>query len=135
MASNRTITISMIAVICAVLAVPSGAHALPKGTKWQNCTTQDLNTTFGASCMHQADQDVMKGNSYMHMLFCGGGTTLCCTVDQSGQVINCRRPAGVSAAIQPSTQSGTISRGVEDAESEELTTVPDWVKDAAKKGQ
>lgn len=135
MTSSQMITISVVAVICAVLALPSGAHALPKGTKWQNCTAQDLNTRFGSSCMSQADQDIMSGKSYTHVLFCGSGGMLCCTVNDQGQVINCRKPAGSALTIQPSTQMGTITRGVEEAESEELTTVPDWVKDAATKGQ
>ncbi len=37
----------------------------------------------------------MSNKPYAHVLFCGGETMLCCTVENgSNRVINCRKPAG-----------------------------------------
>ena len=115
--------------------MPSGATAL-MNQKWQNCTAKDLNTTFGSSCMKQADQDILNGKPYRHVLFCGSGGALCCTVDENtGQVINCRKPAGSALSVQPSGQMRIAPRGVEGAESDELPEVPEWVTELSKEEQ
>jgi len=136
MKKAHVIPLLLLGMTCVVLSLPSGAFALPKSSS-KNCTIKDTQTRFGASCVDQAAQDIATGKPYTHVLFCGGDTMLCCTVSEStGEVINCRKPAGSSLAQRATPQAGAIlSRGVEGEESEELTTVPDWVKEAATKGQ
>lgn len=126
----------LIGMTCVVLSLPSGAFALPKSSS-KNCSIKDTQTRFGASCVDQAAQDIATGKPYTHVLFCGGDTMLCCTVSEStGEVINCRKPAGSSLMQRGNSQPGAIlGRGVEGEESDELTTVPAWVKEAAPKGR
>ncbi|HMU55253.1 MAG TPA: hypothetical protein PKA61_09605 [Nitrospira sp.] len=128
------------------IGVPSGASAKPKKSTPESCTTKDLNTNFGASCNDQMQQDLMGNKPYTHVLFCGGDTMLCCTVDNStNQVINCRKPAGArvlsgGATIGATGMAGVQRRGVEESAGAnealgESTPVPDWVKESAAKAQ
>lgn len=133
MQSNRALLIGAISLLTLAVCVPAPASARPKGT-WQSCNTKDLNTNFGASCNDQMQQDIMGNKPYTHVLFCGGETMLCCTVDNnSNQVINCRKPAG--SRIMPGMQGNTLgasgmagiqSRGTEGtgAATDEETPIP-----------
>lgn len=127
-------------------ASPSWVAAKPKKSTPESCTTQDLNTNFGASCNDQMQQDLMGNKPYTHVLFCGGDTMLCCTVDNStNQVINCRKPAGTRVmpgmsgnAMSQAGMAGVQRRGVEEKEEDttgEPTPVPDWVKELATQGE
>ncbi len=143
MKSDRVLLIGAISLLAFAVTLPAPASARPKGT-WQSCNTRDLNTNFGASCNDQMQQDIMGNKPYTHVLFCGGETMLCCTVDNNtNQVINCRKPAG--SRIMPGMQGNTFgatgmegiqSRGTEgtgaatDEESPIPSTLtPDIVKD------
>lgn len=130
------------------IALPSGAIAKPKKSTPESCTTKDLNTNFGASCNDQMQQDLMGNKPYTHVLFCGGDTMLCCTVDNStNQVINCRKPAGTRVmpgmsgnAMSQAGMAGVQRRGVEETSKAEDTAgeptpVPDWVKELAAQGE
>lgn len=143
MKPDRVLFISAISLLTIAMSLPAPASARPKGT-WQSCNTRDLNTNFGASCNDQMQQDIMGNKPYTHVLFCGGETMLCCTVDNNtNQVINCRKPAG--SRIMPGLQGNTLgaagmagiqSRGTEGtaaATDEEApipsTLTPEIVKD------
>lgn len=139
MTHTRLFTMTLLGLALLSAAFATGASAKPKGT-WQQCTTKDLNTNFGASCNDQMQDDIMKNHSYTHVLFCGGETMLCCTVDNnSGQVINCRKPAGTRimpgvGAIGSGGVVGLQSRGVEgkDAIDEDTPVPADLTPDLAK---
>lgn len=106
MRSDRVLFIGAISLLAFAVMLPAPASARPKGT-WQSCNTQDLNTNFGASCNDQMQQDIMGNKPYTHVLFCGGETMLCCTVDNNtNQVINCRKPAG--SRVMPGLQGNTL---------------------------
>lgn len=106
MRSDRVVFIGAISLLTFAVILPAPASARPKGT-WQSCNTQDLNTNFGASCNDQMQQDIMGNKPYTHVLFCGGETMLCCTVDNNtNQVINCRKPAG--SRVMPGLQGNTL---------------------------
>ena len=143
MRSDRVVFIGAISLLAFAVMLPAPASARPKGT-WQSCNTQDLNTNFGASCNDQMQQDIMGNKPYTHVLFCGGDSMLCCTMDNNtNQVINCRKPAG--SRIMPGMQGNTFgaagmagiqSRGTEGtgaATDEETpissTLTPDIVKE------
>jgi len=128
------------------ISLPSGVFAKPKKSTAGSCTTKDLNTNFGASCNDQMQQDLIGNKPYTHVLFCGGETMLCCTVDNStDQVINCRKPAGTrvmggsqGANVGVTGMAGVQRRGVEgstdsDEALGESTPVPEWVKESAAK--
>lgn len=133
MRSNRAFLIGAISLLAFAVTLPTPASARPKGT-WQSCTTKDLNTNFGASCNDQMQQDIMGSKPYKHVLFCGGETMLCCTMDNNtNQVLNCRKPAG--SRIMPGMQGNTLgaagmagiqSRGTEGtaAATDEETPIP-----------
>lgn len=114
-------TLTVLALMLMGLPLTPDASAKPKGT-WQQCTAKDLNTNFGGSCNDQMQDDIMKSHTYRHVLFCGGETMLCCTVDNnSGQVINCRKPAGTRimpgvGATGTGGMVGLQSRGIEGKE-------------------
>lgn len=132
-------TAKMLALMLTGLAVTSDASAKPKGTPGQ-CSMKDLNTNFGASCNDQMQDDIMKNKPYAHVLFCGGDTMLCCTVDnKTNQVINCRKPAGARimsgvGAIGSGGVVGLQSRGIEGKDPiDEETPVPaDLTPDVVK---
>lgn len=106
MRQDRVFLISAISLLTLTVTLPSPASAKPKST-WQSCNTKDLNTNFGASCNDQMQQDIIGNKPYTHVLFCGGETMLCCTVDnQTNQVMNCRKPAG--SRVMPGMQGTTL---------------------------
>lgn len=106
MRPDRMLFISAVSLLPLVVTLPTSASARPKSS-WQNCNTKDLNTNFGASCNDQMQQDILGNKPYTHVLFCGGETMLCCTVDNNtNQVINCRKPAG--SHIMPGMQGNTL---------------------------
>lgn len=122
MKHHHVITAYSLSLLLLGLTLPTGVFAKPKGTPG-SCTTKDLNTTFGASCNDQMQDDIMKNKPYTHVLYCGGGTMLCCTVDNAtGQVQTCRKPAGTRVMpdlqgtfTRPSETAGVQRRGVDDA--------------------
>ncbi len=107
---------------------------------------KDLNTNFNASCNDQLQDDIMKNRPCTHVLFWGGETMLCCTMDnQTNQVITYRKPTGTrimpgAGAIGSGGVVGLQNRGVEGREPigkeapvpVELT--PDMVKSVRKTG-
>jgi len=115
------------------------AHAKPKKSTSFGCTVDDLQTSFASSCIRQADQDIMNGNSYIHVVVCEGDQQKCCTVNGSGQILNCRRPAGSAVMRQPLQQMtpmtptkpapGSVqNRGVETTEDlGEESDIPSWL--------
>lgn len=133
MKSTRVLLISAISLLTIAVSLPTPASARQKSS-WQNCNTKDLNTNFGASCNDQMQQDIIGNKPYTHVLFCGGDSMLCCTVDNNtNQVINCRKPAG--SRIMPGMQGNTLgaagmagiqSRGTEGtaAATDEETPIP-----------
>lgn len=143
MRSDRVFLISAISLFTLAMTLPSPASAKPKST-WQSCNTKDLNTNFGASCNDQMQQDLMGNKPYTHVLFCGGETMLCCTVDnQTNQVMNCRKPAG--SRVMPGMQGATLGaagiagvqkRGVEAStpEADEDAPVPPTLTSEIIKG-
>jgi hypothetical protein len=52
-----------------LFGLPLNAQAKPK-SKAFGCTTANLNTNFGSSCVSQAEQDIIRGHSYIHVLVC-----------------------------------------------------------------
>jgi len=133
MRPDRALLMSAISLLTIAVSLPAPASARPKGTA-KSCTTKDLNTNFGASCNDQMKQDILNNKPYAHVLFCGGETMLCCTVDNNtNQVINCRKPAGsrITPGIQGNTfgaagMAGVQRRGVESnaPDSDEDAQVP-----------
>jgi len=147
MKQHGLIIVAAVGALILNFASPSWVIAKPKKSTPESCTTKDLNTNFGASCNDQMQQDLMGNKPYTHVLFCGGDTMLCCTVDNNtNQVINCRKPAGTR--VMPGMSGNTMSqagmaevqrRGVEETPKEEdsagePTPVPDWVKELAGQG-
>jgi hypothetical protein len=140
MTKNQTTAAIVLGLLFLAYGLPADVSAKPKRPSVFGCTTEDLNTGFGSSCVSQAEQDIMKGNSYTHVMICEGGQQKCCTVSNgSGQILNCRRPAGSAAmtqSLQPltstNTRPGSIqSRGVEGAEDiGEETPVPSWLTES-----
>lgn len=109
MRSDRLFLVTAISLLTLAVTLPAPASARPKSS-WQSCTFQDLNTTFGKSCLNQMQQDVAFSKPYTHTLFCGGDTTLCCTVsNDTGEVIGCRKPAG--SGVMPGMQGNTLGAG------------------------
>jgi len=148
MRQAHLIVIAVAGLLVLSIASPSRVFAKPKKSTPESCTTKDLNTNFGASCNDQMQQDLMGNKPYTHVLFCGGDTMLCCTVDNAtNQVINCRKPAGTRVmpgmsgnAMSQAGMAGVQRRGVEDTPKEgdtagEPTPVPDWVKELAAQGE
>lgn len=140
MTKNQTTAAIVLGLLFLTYGMPTDVSAKPKQSSVFGCTTEDLNTGFGSSCVSQAEQDIMRGNSYTHVMICEGGQQKCCTISNgSGQILNCRRPAGSAAMTQPLQQltpmtprPGSIqSRGVEGAEDiGEETPVPSWLTEA-----
>ncbi|MCW5784332.1 MAG: hypothetical protein KIT39_13555 [Nitrospirales bacterium] len=116
-----------------VFGLPLNAQAKPKA-KVFGCTTEDLNTNFGSSCVSQAEQDIIRGHSYIHVLVCEGGQMKCCTMSSTQQVLNCRRPAGsaaLSGGLKNLNQTQVFSRGIEgEEEVGEETPVPSWLTES-----
>lgn len=139
MTKKHTTAALVLGLLLWTYGLPPAVSAKPKPSVF-GCTTEDLNTGFGSSCVSQAEQDVMNGNSYTHVMICDGGQQKCCTISNgSGQILNCRRPAGSAIMTQPlqrltpmTPKPGSIqSRGVEGAEDiGEETPVPSWLTEA-----
>ena len=135
MRHTSVITVLVLGLTTWLFGLPLEGHAKPKSTVF-GCSTQDLQTNFASSCIHQAEQDIMNGNSYVHVVICEGGQQKCCTVSDSGQILNCRRPAGSAALTQPlqrltpmNPRLGSVqSRDVEGGDDVgEETPVPSWL--------
>lgn len=113
-----------------LFGLPSDGSAKPKSRVF-GCGYDDLQTNFASSCLRQAEQDIINGRPYVHVVVCEGGQQKCCTVTDSGQVQTCRRPAG--SAIMPGTlnqlnQTPILRRGVDEAaEPGEETPIPSWL--------
>ena len=148
MKQQRLIIVAAAGVLFLNFSLPSWVVAKPRKSTPESCTTKDLNTNFGASCNDQMQQDLMGNKPYTHVLFCGGDTMLCCTVDNStNQVINCRKPAGTRVmpgmsgnTMNQAGMAGVQRRGVEETTkgedtAGEPTPVPDWVKALAEQGE
>ncbi len=116
-----------------VFGLPLNAQAKPKA-KVFGCTTEDLNTNFGSSCVSQAEQDIMQGRSSIHVLVCDGGQMKCCTVSSTNQIQTCRRPAGsaaMSGGLKSLNQTQVFRRGVEGEEVVgEETPIPTWLTES-----
>lgn len=130
---TRTMTIVALSFTIWVFGLPLNAQAKPKA-KVFGCTTEDLNTNFGSSCVSQAEQDIIKGHSYIHVLVCEGGQMKCCTMSSTQQVLNCRRPAGsaaLSGGLKSLNQGAVLSRGIEGGdEVGEETPIPSWLTES-----
>ncbi|MGB5054690.1 MAG: hypothetical protein WBO24_09885 [Nitrospirales bacterium] len=130
---TRTMTIVALSFTIWVFGLPLNAQAKPKA-KVFGCTTEDLNTNFGSSCVSQAEQDIMRGHSYVHVLVCEGGQMKCCTMSSTQQVLNCRRPAGsaaLSGGLKSLNQTQVFRRGIEgEEEVGEETPIPSWLTES-----
>ena len=128
-------TMAVLAVGIAIwfFGLPLNAQAKPKSQVF-GCTTADLNTTFGSSCVHQAEQDIMQGRSSIHILVCEGGQMKCCTISSTNQIQTCRRPAGSAAllgGVNKFNQGQVFRRGIEsEEEADEETTIPTWLTES-----
>ena len=116
-----------------VFGLPLNAQAKPKA-KVFGCTTEDLNTNFGSSCVSQAEQDIIKGHSYIHVLVCEGGQMKCCTMSSTNQIQTCRKPAGsatLSGGLKSLNQTQVFRRGIEgEDEVGEETPIPSWLTES-----
>ncbi|GKS57223.1 hypothetical protein YTPLAS18_07500 [Nitrospira sp.] len=127
MRHTSAITVLILSLTMWLLGMPLDSHAKPKSRSF-GCTVSDLQTNFASSCIHQADQDIMQGHSYIHVVVCEGGQQKCCTVSDSGQILNCRRPAGSALMQGTLNQAPVLSRGTEGAdETDESTPIPSWL--------
>jgi hypothetical protein len=130
---TRTMTVVALGITIWVFGLPLSAQAKPKA-KVFGCTTEDLNTNFGSSCVRQAEQDIMQGRSSIHVLVCDGGQMKCCTVSSTNQVQTCRRPAGsaaISGGLKNLNQAPVLSRGIEGKdEVGEETPIPSWLTES-----
>ena len=129
MRSVRRFSILIFGVTCLVAGPAVDTHAKPKSTSF-GCSIADLQTNFASSCINQADQDIINGNSYIHVVICEAGQQKCCTVSSSGAILNCRKPAG--SAIRPGTfsQATIATRGVEGADDTgEEEPIPSWLNE------
>jgi hypothetical protein len=127
-------TVVALGIAILIFGLPLNAQAKPK-SKVFGCTTADLNTNFGSSCVSQAEQDILRGNNYIHVLVCEGGQMKCCTISNStNQVQTCRRPAGsaaMSGRLKSFSQSQVFRRGVEgEEEVGEETPIPSWLTES-----
>jgi len=134
MRHTHTMAVVALGIAIWVFGMPLNAQALPK-PKVFGCTTADLNTNFGSSCVSQAEKDIMEGRSSTHVLVCEGGQMKCCTVDNStGQTQTCRRPAGsgaISGSLNRVNPAQVFRRGVEgEEEVGEETPVPSWLTES-----
>lgn len=140
MRRNPLLPMFLTSLLCLSVALPSAALAMPKNSTPKNCGIKDAQSIFGSSCVDQSAQDIAKGHSYTHILFCGGDTMLCCTVDNTtDEVLNCRKPAGAirTPGMKTVPYVGSIrSRGVEgEEEAGEATPVPKWVTETLEREQ
>ena len=130
----HTMAVIALGISIWVFGLPLNAQAKPK-SKVFGCTTADLNTNFGSSCVSQAEQDILRGNNYIHVLVCEGGQMKCCTISNStNQVQTCRRPAGsaaMSGGLKSLSQAPVLRRGVEgEEEVGEETPIPSWLTES-----
>ena len=134
MRNTHTMTVVALGIALWVFGLPLNAQAKPK-SKVFGCTTEDLNTNFGSSCVRQAEQDIMQGRSSIHVLVCDGGQMKCCTISNStNQVQTCRRPAGsaaMSGKLKGLSQGPVLRRGVEgEEEIGEEMPIPPWLTES-----
>ncbi len=138
MRHTSVLTVLTLGIGIWTFGLPLDGHAKPKSRVF-GCSTEDLQTNFASSCIRQAEEDIMKGHSYIHVVVCEGGTQKCCTISNSGQVQTCRRPAGSAAMTQSlqqltpmTSKSGSVqNRGVEGGEDfGEETPVPSWLTES-----
>jgi hypothetical protein len=130
MRSVRQLSVVILGITCLVAGQALDTHAKPKQSTAFGCTIDDLQTNFAGSCIRQADQDIINGNSYIHVVICEAGQQKCCTVSSSGAILNCRKPAG--SAIRPglSAAPAVSTRGVEGADDlGEEEPVPPWLNE------
>jgi len=139
MSSVRMLACGVVGITLLMFDPLPAAHAKPKQSTSFGCTMNDLQSSFAGSCIGQAEQDIMNGNSYIHVVVCEGNQQKCCTVSGSGQILNCRRPAGSAAMKQPLQQMtpmtpikpapGSVqNRGIETTEDlGEESDIPSWL--------
>lgn len=133
MRHTHTMAVVTLGIAIWVFGLPLNAQAKPK-SKVFGCTTEDLNTNFGSSCVRQAEQDIMQGHSYIHVLVCEGGQMKCCTISSTNQIQTCRRPAGsaaLSGGLKSLNQAQVFRRGIEgEDEVGEETPIPSWLTES-----
>ncbi len=104
------------------------------------CSTQQIQSNFGSSCVDQMMDDIKNNKPYTHALVCNGSEVMCCTYSNStNQIQTCRRPAGTKTSetlgttLAPSTGK-VLSRGVdEDNTAGEDAPVPSWMTEERMK--
>jgi hypothetical protein len=74
-------------VLALALAVPQPAYAKPKRPSF-GCSMQQIQSAQAAPCIAKADDDILKGRPYVHVVYCSStGKMLCCRVDNETQQI------------------------------------------------
>ncbi len=130
---THTMTVVALGITIWVFGLPLNVQAKPKARVF-GCTTADLNTNFGSSCVSQAEQDILQGHSYTHVLVCEGGQMKCCTISSTNQIQTCRRPAGsaaLSGGLKSLNQAQVFRRGIEgEDEVGEETPIPSWLTES-----
>lgn len=73
-------------VLVLPLAAPQPAYAKPK--KSFGCSMQQIQSTQAAPCLGMAEDDILKGRPYVHIVYCSStGKMLCCRADSETQQI------------------------------------------------
>jgi hypothetical protein len=79
--------IGAIVVLALFLALPQHASAKPKKPSF-GCGIQQIQSAQAAPCIAKADDDILKGRAYTHVVYCSStGKMLCCRVDNATQQI------------------------------------------------
>jgi hypothetical protein len=73
MRSVRQLAVVILGITCLVAGQALDTHAKPRQSTAFGCTIDDLQTNFAGSCIKQADQDIINGNSYIHVVICEAG--------------------------------------------------------------
>jgi hypothetical protein len=76
------------AAFVGVLLFHSTADAKPK--KSFGCSMQQIQSAEAAPCIAKADDDILKGRPYTHVVYCSStGKLLCCRADsETSQIID-----------------------------------------------